>query len=181
MSEPSRQKEIIPNSKNIKVEENEDQLTLIYLSSNNAHIIYGFLLFIGAFLAILAAPPNFGYLPILLLPIALLIYYWIYKVMTSNTLILIDKKIGYLSKKMSYQARAKLDIPISQIKQFYIKKELVSGENGRTFETYRFMYIDQEDYAHVLLGIGDASDAIFLEHTLENFLGMDNISVRGEI
>ena len=74
-----------------------------------------------------------------------------------------------------------LDIPISQIKQFYIKKELVSGEDRGIIETYRFMYIDQEDYAHVLLGIGDASDAIFLEHTLENFLGIENIPVRGEL
>ncbi|MCH2044768.1 MAG: hypothetical protein MK212_11680 [Saprospiraceae bacterium] len=101
-------KEIIANSKKIKVEENGDQLTLIYLSGNRGHIIYAFILIMGTLGLAVNIPSSAVSILMFLVPIDLLLYYWIYKVMTSNTLIVIDKKIGYLSKKNSYRARTEL-------------------------------------------------------------------------
>ena len=73
----------------------------------------------------------------------------------------------------------------SDIQQFFVEEVIVhhSSRHGgsSTHPTYHLKYLDTGNTRHKLLSMTTAEEALFLEKTIEDFLGIEDRAVSGEL
>lgn len=110
----------------------------------------------------------------------LLLFIWAYRASAGNDLITVDKHAQFIRRQRSNGYGKTQEISTAGIKQFYCEKKIMSGEYSYIF--HNLMYIDGQDESRLFFGrVREARDALFLEYKIEEFLGIENIPVRGEM
>lgn len=110
--------------------------------------------------------------------LVLLVCIWVFRTFFGDDILIIDKQEQSIHKKRSTRFGKSKKIFIHKVKQFYCEKKVSGGDYTHTYHS--LMYIDDNDQTHVLLQqVREANDAIYIEHKIEEFLGIENIHVRG--
>ncbi len=121
---------------------------------------------------------NFVIMPIGIILICLLVFRYIYKWLKGDDVLVVDKQRQIITRKKDNQLAKAEEFSIANVKQFFCKKRVSGGEHARTY--HYLIYIDEQDEQHELLSlISNAEDAIYMEHQIEEFLGIEHVHVRG--
>ncbi|MCH2044016.1 MAG: hypothetical protein MK212_07705 [Saprospiraceae bacterium] len=112
--------------------------------------------------------------------LVLLISIWIFRTFFGDDILIINKQQMYIHKKRSNRFGKSKKLFIKNVKQFYCEKKVLGGDYTHTYHS--LMYVDDNDQIHVLLQqVREANDAIYIEHKIEEFLGIENVHVRGSM
>lgn len=123
---------------------------------------------------------SYVIVPLGILALSLLLFFYLYKNFRGNDVLLVDKQQQLIKKRKDNRYAKTKEISTANIKQFFCKSRVSGGESSRTY--YSVWYIDQQGDAHELLdSMSNSEDAIYIEQQLEHFLGIQHQNVRGSI